>query len=417
MVQTPRKRLLKRAAAEGVNDRYIIPQKYRDKMANVTTYSSLLLLAEVRGWLSVNEQAIFKVDDLEEFNKYPWEEVTFDRAIAKLKSPLLYQANKKNSDAGGEPTYKVLGLAHALVYIGWQPHMLCVLCTRSPNYPPLIRTLEVDDVHVLPDVMWHKGDGNQLKVLGLEEGTPEEREDRNQGHEVPETAPVFLSKKRKASMEESHPCEGEEICNYESEHLYSSEPMTVPSQESVSRENENNIHHTNVKDSHGKDVHKRNTSSCSGARTTEIELLEVGELVGEPVDATINTSSSKGLTCDSSLVYNGLKIPEEYLILNKKICEKYGHMATRKLIKFNDAMLLACVTSLLKIISAMENVRGSELSEALLDRWEGSIKDAEALEFNVRWLREGFNRIKNHWRSNMIASRQENANLELNFPR
>ncbi|KAI3883693.1 hypothetical protein MKW92_038819 [Papaver armeniacum] len=255
----PRKRLLKRAATEVVNDRFIIPQKYRDKMMNVTTYSSLLLLAEVRGWLSVNEQAIFKgtaighllsvpedskfsgtilhfllsreihvddkpdemhfkvggkilhfgkrefalitglsfkkpqkafvspadpsslmrtyfpnqdriigskvkallskknstlpsldrvklalllvvhrflmgrqdsdiinivfwhlVDDLEEFNKYPWGEVTFDRAIAKLKSPLLYQANKKNSDAGGDPTYKVFGL--------WISCLVCLIC-------------------------------------------------------------------------------------------------------------------------------------------------------------------------------------------------------------------------------------------------------------------------------------------------
>ncbi|KAI3924826.1 hypothetical protein MKW98_031077 [Papaver atlanticum] len=183
-------------------------------------------------------------------------------------------------------------------------------------------------------------------------------------------------------------------------------------------------------------------SSCSGAKTTEIELLEVGELVGEPVDATINASSSKGLICGSSLLnsstsvdaipippgfttasaqervegfefVDNLKIPEEYLILNKKICEKYGHMATRKLIKFNDAMLLACVTGLLKIISAMENVRGSELSEALLERWEGSIKDAEALEFNVKWLREGFNRIKNHWRSSFGIDREVESHAQV----
>ncbi|KAI3894052.1 hypothetical protein MKW92_026070 [Papaver armeniacum] len=256
---------------------------------------------------------------------------------------------------------------------------------------------------------------------------------------------VFLSKKRKASIEEFQPREGMGICNCEDEHLYSSEPITIPAipilvtQESMSNENENNIHHNTMKDSCGMDVHKWSMSSCPGAKTTE---TEVSELVGEPVDATINTSCSKGLTFDSCLLnistsvdaipippgfttasaqegveefefVDNLKIPEEYLILNTKICEKYGHMATRKLIKFNDAMLLACVTSLLKIISAMENVRGSELSEALLERWEGSIKDAEALEFNVKWLREGFNRIRNHWRSSFGIDREVESHAQV----
>lgn len=85
--------------------------------------------------------------------------------------------------------------------------------------------------------------------------------------------------------------------------------------------------------------------------------------------------------------------------LYKKIYEKYGHMATKKVVRFNDDILLTCVTSLLKIISAMETVRGVELSEALLETWDGHIKDAEALQFNVKWLRERFNLLKNQWKS------------------
>ncbi|KAI3924814.1 hypothetical protein MKW98_031065, partial [Papaver atlanticum] len=203
-------------------------------------------------------------------------------------------------------------------------------------------------------------------------------------------APGYLSKKRKISIEE----------------------------------NENNIPHS-VKDYCGKHVQIGNMPSCSGAKTTDVEL---GEPLQEPVDATMSLSTSKGPTPDSALLnistsidvvssppgftralgqervegfefVENFKIPEEHAALYKKIYEKYGHMATRKVIKFNDDMLLTCVASLLKIISDMENVRCSELSEALLDRWEGSIKDAEALEFNIKWLREGFNRLKNHWRS------------------
>ncbi|KAI3969305.1 hypothetical protein MKX01_007345 [Papaver californicum] len=621
-----RKKIPKKDAVEGVNDSidsgYIHPPKIRDKHVHITNYSSLLLLAKVRNWLSVDEQAIFKgtaighllsvpadsvfsgtvvhfllareihvddkpdemhfmvgekvlhfgkrefalitglsfkksekafispanpssllrthfpnqnrvsgsevksllskknstcpfldrvklalllvvhnflmgrpvrdtinirywhlVDNLEEFNKYPWGEVTFGR-ITEFRSPLLYRTNKENSGAGGKPKYTVAGIAQALLVWAldimpgllslcgrkiisrcWRPHMLCVLCTKSPKYPALIRTLEVNDVHVCSDIMWQKDDGNQLIVLGFEEGTSEsssfiqtekerqeyhrgefslrdsfhEREDGNQGHENTEM---------KISMEESRHCERKGICNYEPEHLHSSEPITIPvipiflTQESVAKENENDIPHTSVKHSHGKDIHKGNMSSCSEAKTAGIGSLEVGELVEEPVDAPMNTSSSKGLTTDSTLLniltsedvisyppgftrasaqetedgfefVDNFKIPEKHVILYKKIYEKHGHIATKKVIKFSDDMLLTCVTSLLKIILAMENVRGSELSEALLERWEGIIKDAETLEFNIKWLREGFNRLNNHWRSSFGIDREVESHAQV----
>ncbi|XP_026412068.1 uncharacterized protein LOC113307826 [Papaver somniferum] len=541
-------------AVEGANDSgYIHPPKYRDRYVNISNYSGLLLLPEVRDWLSVDEQAIFKgtaighlllvpedskfsgsvvhfllsreihmddkpdemhfkvggkvlhfgkrefalitglsfkkpekdfisppnssslmrtyfpnqnrvsgskvkdllskrnstcssldkvklalllvvhkflmgrpdrdtinisywhlVDDLEEFNKYPWGEATFGK-IAKFRSPLLYQANKENSGAGGE-CYKVVGIAHALLVWaldimpgllnlcgrkiesrGWQPHMLCVLCTRSPEYPRLIRTLEVNDVHVLSDIMWQKGDANQLLVLGLEEGTTElssfiwtekerheyhgessqrdsfhETEDCNQDHEVPDAASVLLSKKRKVSTEENE-------CG------------------------------TSMKDSHSKDVHKGNMSSCSREKTTRTETLEVDI---SPFPPGFTRASVQERVEGFERVDN-LKIPEEYVILYKKIYEKHGHMATKKVIKFNDAMLLTCVTSLLKIISAMEYVRGSELSEALLERWEGFIKDAESLEFNIKWLRKGFNRLRYHWRSSFGIDTEIESHIQV----
>ncbi|KAI3878035.1 hypothetical protein MKW98_008312, partial [Papaver atlanticum] len=50
------------------------------------------------------------------------------------------------------------------------------------------------------------------------------------------------------------------------------------------------------------------------------------------------------------------KIPKDYANLYEKISDEYGHMATKEVIKSNDAILLACVTSLLEIISAMENM-------------------------------------------------------------
>ncbi|RZC76292.1 hypothetical protein C5167_000448 [Papaver somniferum] len=372
----------------------------------------------------------YVVDNLEEFNKYPWGEVTFDRIKKwRLRTRLHYHANKEISGAGRKPAYKVVGIPHALM------------------------------VHVRSDIMWQKGDGNQLIMLGLEEGTYEsssfmrieeerqeyhgedysprvsfhEREDGNQGHEVPETAPVFPSKKRKMSTKKPVPYKGTGIGNYEPEHFLSSEPITIPAIP---------ILHTSVKHSHDKDVPIGNMSSSSGAETRGIESLEVGELVEVSADATMKTSSSKGLATDSTLLnilasidvfpsppgfastssqeivegfeyVDNFKIPEEHVILYKKIYEKHGHMATKKVIKFNDAMLITCVTSLLKIISAMENVRGSEFSEALLERWEGFIQDAEALEFNIKWLREGLNRLRNHWRSSFEIDKEVESHSQV----
>ncbi|KAI3878237.1 hypothetical protein MKX03_005066 [Papaver bracteatum] len=171
-----------------------------------------------------------------------------------------------------------------------------------------------------------------------------------------------------------------------------------------------------------------NLSSCSESRTTGAESLEASKTVEEPVDATVNTSFSNCQTLDSTsltitnsidvvpslkgstrasaqervdgfVFVENFNIPKEYEILYKKIYGKYGHITTKKVVKSSDSMLVACVSDLLRIISAMETKRGVELSEELLKEWEGFIKDAEALKFNVKWFRDGFDRLKSHWMS------------------
>ncbi|KAI3892409.1 hypothetical protein MKX03_012627, partial [Papaver bracteatum] len=303
---------------------------------------------------------------------------------------------------------------------------------------------------------------------------------------------VRQSKKRKIIIEEPRPCDGNRICNYEPEHLPSSEPndvhtgnlsscsevrtMGVESLErnkleepvdatmnassskcqaldstlpipisvdvspsfagstnasvlervgrfdinNIPEENGNDTLHTsaNVKEC----IHMRNTSSCSEEETRGIELLEVVELVEEPMDAARDASSSSNclVTVSSSVELipslteltsgsiadrvdgfkfeGNFKIPEHYENLYKQISDGYGHMSTKKVIS-NEAMLLACVTSLLEIISAMETMPGAELSVGLLEKWERLITDAETLKFNIEWLREGFNRLKHRWKS------------------
>ncbi|RZC65193.1 hypothetical protein C5167_008881, partial [Papaver somniferum] len=194
---------------------------------------------------------------------------------------------------------------------------------------------------------------------------------RNASRRLEDLAHVYLSKKRKISRKESHPPDGKGICNAEPENLPLSEP-TMPSipilltQESGATENETDVLQTTVNDLHGNDVHIESFFlSCSEEHTTGVESLEVGS----------TSTYAQGRVEEFEFV-DYLKIPEEYKTLYKKIYDKYGHMASRKVINFNDDMLLTCVTCLLKIISDMETVPGAELSEDLLQRWERFIKDA-----------------------------------------
>ncbi|XP_026415628.1 uncharacterized protein LOC113311011 [Papaver somniferum] len=213
------------------------------------------------------------------------------------------------------------------------------------------------------------------------------------------------------------------------EDVLSSGPKTVSAatllaQESYTKENENDRPLDIGKASQGKGVVDiRNLSSSPEVETTLIDSLESGEITDEPMEVTSKTSSSDCLTPDSTaltvdtmegfeLLVN-CKLPVEYANLYKQIHEKYGHMATKKVVKFNDDILLTCVTSLLKIISSMETVRGVELSEALLETWDGHIKDAEALQFNVKWLRERFNLLENHWKSSFVIDKDVESHVQV----
>ncbi|KAI3843904.1 hypothetical protein MKX03_001754, partial [Papaver bracteatum] len=169
----------------------------------------------------------------------------------------------------------------------------------------------------------------------------------------------------------------------------------------------------------------RMTSSAFSAEPVEAVKTTTS---AESVEAAKTASSAKCPTVDSKLVstsspkhisapfvrstsvsvlgrdeefvsVDNFKIPKEYAVLYKKIFDKYGHMATKKVIKSNDSILVACVSSLLEMISTMEITRGADLSESLLQKWEGDIEDVENLGFNVKWLREKFYEVKNNWKS------------------
>ncbi|XP_026415627.1 uncharacterized protein LOC113311010 isoform X2 [Papaver somniferum] len=147
------------------------------------------------------------------------------------------------------------------------------------------------------------------------------------------------------------------------------------------------------------------TEPVEATKTTSYAMTAVSNLVSisPPKDISapfVGSTSVSGRGSDEEFeLIDNFKIPKEYAVLYKKIFDKYGHMATKKVIKSNDTVLVACVTSLLKIISTIETARGSDLSDALLESWDGDIEDVENLGFNIKWLRNKFDEVKNNWKS------------------
>ncbi|KAI3992330.1 hypothetical protein MKX01_030051 [Papaver californicum] len=225
--------------------------------------------------------------------------------------------------------------------------------------------------------------------------------------------PVSPTKKRKMIPGESVPWEAKVAQFHQPEHL----TLSIRSR----GDNENDILITSVKCLQEKFVNKETSLYCSEVQTETGESLEFAEPIAESVEATMTSSSTMCQTVEATMtpspamcqtegfefVDNILKIPKEYENLYKNILGKYGHMVTRKVTKSNDATSLTLVVRLLKIISAMDTMPVAELSELLLERWEGDIKAAETLEFNIKWLRQKFNEVKKFWKLDKDIERHE----------
>ncbi|KAI3924808.1 hypothetical protein MKW98_031059 [Papaver atlanticum] len=179
-------------------------------------------------------------------------------------------------------------------------------------------------------------------------------------------------------------------------------PVQVPD----TKDNENAVRITSMRCSQEKFVNEETLLYCSELQTETVESLEFVEPVRESVEAIMTSSSTMYQTEGFEFVEN-LEIPAEYENLYKNISNKYGHMATRNVIKCNDAILLTLVVRLLKNISEIETMPVAELSELFLDRWEGDIKVAETLQFNIKWLRQKFNKVKKCWRLDKDTERHE----------
>ncbi|KAI3878246.1 hypothetical protein MKX03_005075 [Papaver bracteatum] len=239
-------------------------------------------------------------------------------------------------------------------------------------------------------------------------------------------APGCPTRKRKMTPEESDPCKVKVAQIHQPEYLplsirSSAMPASTifPVQASVTKDNENDIPCSIS--ALGKFVNKEPLLYCAEMQTGTAESLVLVEPVEESVEALMTSSSPTCQTVKPTMTplpatwcqtegiefAEKFKIPKEYESLYKNILDKHGHMAPTKVTKSNDDILPALVIRLLKINSAMETMPVAELSEPLLETWEGDIKCAETLEFNIKWLRQKFNEVKKYWRLDKEIERHE----------
>ncbi|KAI3953577.1 hypothetical protein MKW92_053385 [Papaver armeniacum] len=185
-----------------------VPLKYDDNV-------KLSLLYVVHGYVLGNDKVVecdhwYLVDNLVDFNSYPWAEIAFNTTIVKINASLPYQI-KADKPVGNEVTYKCQGMAHVLVvrnkvlpklrsrfgsktiFANWRPHMHSVTCDLVINHESLLKVLEESKGEVCDDIMWHKEDAKHLVMLGLCEGplVDDEQEDSLKNENVVEKEDLF----------------------------------------------------------------------------------------------------------------------------------------------------------------------------------------------------------------------------------
>ncbi|KAI3928967.1 hypothetical protein MKW92_024599, partial [Papaver armeniacum] len=163
----------------------------------------------------------YLVDNLVDFNSYPWAEIAFNITLVKSNAALAYQI-KHEKPVGSEVTYKCQGMAHVLVvrnklglifsslgpevlpklrsrfgnktiFANWRPHMHSVTCDSVITHESLLKVLEESKGEVCDDIMWHKEDAKRLVMLGLCEGplVDDEQEDSLKNENVVEKEDLF----------------------------------------------------------------------------------------------------------------------------------------------------------------------------------------------------------------------------------
>lgn len=89
----------------------------------------------------------------------------------------------------------------------------------------------------------------------------------------------------------------------------------------------------------------------------------------------------------------GFSVLKSHAGFYEKIWMKYGHIASNKVLKDSYAQV-PVVSGIMTTIIHMHYYRFSDLTSWIVEGWEDNIKNAEKLEFNIRWVREWLEDVK-----------------------
>ncbi|KAI3877359.1 hypothetical protein MKX03_026416 [Papaver bracteatum] len=109
----------------------------------------------------------------------------------------------------------------------------------------------------------------------------------------------------------------------------------------------------------------------------------------------------EGQQCSDSVVLNdgkcenvgGFSVLKTQAKLYEKIWLRYGHIASNKVLKDSYAQV-SVVSGIMTTIINMHRRRFSDLTSEVIEVWEDTIKNAEKVEFNIRWVREWLEDVK-----------------------
>ncbi|KAI3911247.1 hypothetical protein MKW92_029620 [Papaver armeniacum] len=99
---------------------------------------------------------------------------------------------------------------------------------------------------------------------------------------------------------------------------------------------------------------------------------------------------------ENTTIIKGFPVPNIYVALYNRIYEKHGHIATKTVIKNSMTALFGLVVDLLVVITEMQETSHLELTAPLVKHWMSKVSTAEAVKFNVGWLRTTVEEIQNY---------------------
>ncbi|KAI3855934.1 hypothetical protein MKX03_027478 [Papaver bracteatum] len=144
-------------------------------------------------------------------------------------------------------------------------------------------------------------------------------------------------------------------------------------------------------------------------------IIQVEIVVGLPIDSGIKMleNPSQKIYDENHEIVGGFSVLRRQSSLYRKIWLKYGHIASTKVLpSTSHNSLVTLVTDIMNTVLDMYRCRYIDVSAELISTWEGKIRLAKKLEFNVSWLRGRFNDVSKDYSSGRIEILRNKAEEE-----